>query len=292
MATFKRRIDTSLLPVDILSYTDADFYNVAKNFIGESATELLEIQSIRGPDSLLLIADVFGILNIKCTILNPLKEKICLKSDDDAYIVKPGIKSSMDYFCELIMKKQDESMKLSRKENRRYSHINSSINSDLTITNITKSYQQQLSSSSIATVIQSPSNMCVNENYHRNFIVKSINHWCQNYSFKIPLIEGVDYHLLISSTNDMNFTARIKCGCNSKITLVKIRKNFQLSNFYKHLLSISCTTIKKSNKTVTLNNNLANNIELNVSDDGILCEIADHIKRRASCDIAKRKRIH
>ncbi|CAF4833561.1 unnamed protein product, partial [Rotaria sp. Silwood2] len=108
MTTFKRHTNTSLLPDDIFSYTDTQFYDIVKRIVGESAAELLEIQSIRSPDSLLQIPDVFAILNIKCAALNSLKEKICLKSDDDLYIVKPGIKSLMNYFCELIIKKQDE----------------------------------------------------------------------------------------------------------------------------------------------------------------------------------------
>jgi hypothetical protein len=49
MPISKRYINTSLLPDDILSYTDTDFYNVAKQIVGASATELLEIQSVRSP---------------------------------------------------------------------------------------------------------------------------------------------------------------------------------------------------------------------------------------------------
>ena len=115
MTTFKRCINTSLLPDDIFSYTDTKFYDVVKRIVGESAADLLEIQSIRSTDLLLQIPDVFAILNIKCSALNSLKEKICLRTDDDLYIVKPGIKSLVNYFYELIIKKQDENIKLFRK---------------------------------------------------------------------------------------------------------------------------------------------------------------------------------
>ncbi|CAF5008193.1 unnamed protein product, partial [Rotaria socialis] len=156
MTTFKRRINTSLLPDDFLSYTDAKFYNVAKHFIGESASELLEIQSIRSPDSLILISDVFAILDIKCAALNSLKEKLCLKSDDDIYIVKPGIKSSMNYFCELIIQKKDEDIKLSRKQNKRYTSVVLAINTDSSITTEpSSSRQQQLLPSNTTNIVQS-----------------------------------------------------------------------------------------------------------------------------------------
>ncbi|CAF4351030.1 unnamed protein product [Rotaria sp. Silwood2] len=57
MAKSKRYINTSLLPDDILSYTDTEFYNVAKRIVGDNAAQLLEIQSIRSPDSFLFMPD-------------------------------------------------------------------------------------------------------------------------------------------------------------------------------------------------------------------------------------------
>ncbi|CAF3804949.1 unnamed protein product [Rotaria sordida] len=211
MTTFKRHINTSLLPNDIFSYTNAQFYDIVKRIVGESAAELLEIQSIRSPDSLLLIPNVFAILNIKCMALNSLKEKICLKSDNDLYIVKSGIKSLMNYFCELVIKKQDEDMKLLRKKKKLYNSTISSNNADSSDMNETSSdQQQQMSSSTAAKIVRSTSTVPVNENYHRNFILKSITNWCQRHSSKVSLSEGVDYHLFLTRSSDTNFTAKIK----------------------------------------------------------------------------------
>src|ERR1700730_18947370 len=100
MATSKRRINTSMLPSDILSYTDTEFYDVAKQIVGENATELLKIQEIRSAHSLMLIPDVFAILDINCAELEPLKDSICLKSNANEYVVRPGIKSSIEFFRE------------------------------------------------------------------------------------------------------------------------------------------------------------------------------------------------
>lgn len=270
MATFRRHINTSLLPDDIFSYTDTQFYEVVKRIVVEGAAELLEIQSIRSPDSLLQIPDVFAILDIKCAALNSLKEKICLKSDDDLYLVKPGIKSLMNYFYELIIKKQDENIKSLEKKRRLHNSITSSNNVDLSDTNGTSTDQQpQQSSSSTATkIVQSSSTAAVNENYHRNFILKSIENWCERYfSSRISLSEGTDYHLYLTPSSERNFTAKIKCNCGSKISLVKVRKNFQLSNFYKHLVSITCTTIKNSKKKSVSNKNASKKTATNVNKD-------------------------
>ena len=57
MTTFKRHTSTSLLPDDIFSYTDAQFYDIVKRIVDESAAELLKIQSVRSPNSLLQIRD-------------------------------------------------------------------------------------------------------------------------------------------------------------------------------------------------------------------------------------------
>lgn len=263
MATCKRHINTSLLPNDILSYTDTQFYNVAKQIIGDDAVELLEIQGIRSPDSFVLIPDVFAILDIKCAALNSIREKLCLKSDDGKYVVKPGIKSLMNCFCELIIKKKDEDMKNSNKQKR--------LTSLLHPTNgVLFNQQQQLSSTNSTKLVSPSSAMPIDENFHRNFMINSINNWCQKYYSELFLMEGIDYHLFLTLSDDGSFTAKIKCGCGSKIRLVKAGKKFQLSNFYKHLISLLCTTIKNSRRRVrTSNKTDENEVELSNHDIAI-----------------------
>jgi hypothetical protein len=227
---------------------------------------VLEIQSVRGPDSFLFIPDVFAILNIKCAALNPLKESLCLKTNDDKYIVKPGIKSTMIYFRELIISKQAEVMKILRYQNELSPSVIPSLTTTLsTINGNSSSQQQQSPLSSTIDLVQPSTAMPVDENYHRNFMINSINNWCEKYCSKISLIEGTDYHIILTSLNDVNITARIKCGCGTKVGLVRFRKNFQISNFYKHLVSMACNIISKSKKRITANNNNEN--QNNLSDD-------------------------
>ncbi|CAF4170949.1 unnamed protein product [Rotaria sp. Silwood2] len=288
MAALKRRINTSLLPNDVLSYTDTQFYNVAKQIVGENAVELLEIQGVRSPDSLVLIPDVFAILDIKCAALNSLKEKLCLKSDDDTYVVKPGIKSLMNYFCELIIKKKEEYVRISSKQRGSTSTVFCITPSSFVTNGIPSTQQQQLSSSTVTTIVQPSSTMPMDENYHRNFIVNSINNWCQKYPSKLSLTEGVDYHLFLTLSDDRSFTAKIKCGCGSKIGLVKLGKKFQMSNFYKHLASLLCTTIAHSKGVTTSNQKDTNQIDLN--DDDVATRQTSARIRSESSNVAKKRR--
>ncbi|CAF1448558.1 unnamed protein product [Rotaria sordida] len=252
MNSFKRRINTSVLPSDILSYNDKQFYNVVKRFVCDDAGDLLEFQGIRNADSLILIPDVFAILNINCAALQPLKEKLCLKSDDDIYLIKPGIKSLMNYFCELIIKKQDEELKLL---NRQQSSSTASVSNIITISstsNVNPMSQQQLTPNTLTSAAVSSHTTSLNEKYHRNFIINSIHKWCTKHSANLSLTEGDNYHLTVILT-DINETAKIKCGCGSIVSLVKIRKHFQLSNFYKHLMLSSCSIIHKESSTTVTN---------------------------------------
>ncbi|CAF2734083.1 unnamed protein product [Rotaria sp. Silwood2] len=260
MTSFKRRINTSVLPDDILSYNDTQFYNVVKRFVCDDAANLLEFQAIRNTDSLVLIHDVFAILNINCATLQPLKEKICLKSDDDIYFVKPGIKSLMNYFCELIIKKQDEELKLLNKRQFSSTTSVSNIVTMSSITNVSPMSQQQLTSTTPMSAAVLSHTTSLNEKYHRNFIINSIHKWCTKYFSNLSLTEGDNYHLIVIFT-DTNEIAKIKCGCGSRVSLVKIRKNFQLSNFYKHLMSSSCSIMHKESSTTVTN-------EININENG------------------------
>ncbi|CAF3897682.1 unnamed protein product, partial [Rotaria sp. Silwood1] len=153
----------------------------------------------------------------------------------------------MNYFRELIIKKQGEVVKILRNQNKPSISVVSSITTNSSVMNSISSTQQQQSHLSTATTVVQPSpSMPIDEKYHRNFIINSINNWCERYSSKLFLIEGVDYKLILTSSHDTIISAKVKCGCGSKTTLVKTRKNFQISNFYKHLVSIMCTTISNN----------------------------------------------
>jgi len=157
----------------------------------------------------------------------------------------------MNFFYDLIMKKQAEELKPSSKRKAVSTSLVSTITTTSSTTNTTPLHQQQqLSSVNPTSTVIAPHTSRLDENYHRNFIINSVDSWGKKYSSNLSLVEGVNYQLILTVSNT-NETARIKCSCGRKVSLVKIRKNFQMSNFYKHLVSASCSTINQK-QTVTV----------------------------------------
>jgi hypothetical protein len=84
------------------SYTDEVFYNFVKDFVGVIEGEILEIQRIKNVRILLQIPDVFSFFQINNKDILNLKERACFIADDSSYIVRPGIRSNIEQFIELL----------------------------------------------------------------------------------------------------------------------------------------------------------------------------------------------
>lgn len=95
-------IQTSPFPDDFLSYSGNKFYQFVKNFLGEIEADILEVQSIKNVRVMLRITDVFSFFDINCEETLELKTKACFVTDEMNYLVRPGIRSNMEYFIELL----------------------------------------------------------------------------------------------------------------------------------------------------------------------------------------------
>ena len=89
----------------------------------------------------------------------------------------------------------------------------------------------------------------VNKLNHHGFIIRMLNKWFDKNRrvMNIPngkLIENEDFQLLFIF-NGSSEEACISCSCGVKVQLTKLRQNFQLGNYYKHLKSKSCIMMKK-----------------------------------------------
>lgn len=107
-------VDTSVLPDNVLSLVDNDFYQMVEIIAGPAEAKLLEVQGIRGVYSFLNTEDVFDILTLKCSTLINIKKLICLEIDDDdvnTAIIKPGCRSNIRYLHQLLSQRHDEHMK-------------------------------------------------------------------------------------------------------------------------------------------------------------------------------------
>jgi hypothetical protein len=113
-------VDTSVLPIDVLSLYDDSFYRIVEQIAGLGEAKLLEVQGIRGVYSFLNTPDVFEILSIPCAALKNIKKLVCLEADDKTYTVKPGCRSSIRYLYQLLHQKHEERLKEITSKSRRY----------------------------------------------------------------------------------------------------------------------------------------------------------------------------
>ena len=90
-------IDTSVLPSNVLNLRDDEFYSVIDELTGAEEAELMKIQSIRSVHSFLRIENVFDVLSFDSTEINSIKKGTCFLLDDHSYLIKPGIKASIQY---------------------------------------------------------------------------------------------------------------------------------------------------------------------------------------------------
>ncbi len=91
------------------SYTGEIFYDFVKEFVGVIEGEILEIQRIKNVRILLQIPDVFLFFKINNKDILNLKERACFIDDDSSYTVRPGIRSNIEQFIELL-KDHDKSI--------------------------------------------------------------------------------------------------------------------------------------------------------------------------------------
>jgi len=96
--------EQDLLPFldELPSYTNETFYNFVKDFVGVIEGEMLEIQRIKNVRILLQIPDVFSFFRINNKDVLNLKERACFIADDSSYNLRPGIRSNMEQFIELL----------------------------------------------------------------------------------------------------------------------------------------------------------------------------------------------
>ncbi|CAF3360582.1 unnamed protein product [Rotaria socialis] len=114
MAIKNLLFDTTILPTEVLSFYDDKFFNMVERVAGSAEAKLLAAQGIRSLYSFLNTEDVFEILSISCSALNDIKGLVCLKADDDTYIVKLGCRASIQYLYQLLKQKHEEILKVNR----------------------------------------------------------------------------------------------------------------------------------------------------------------------------------
>ena len=121
--------DTSILPDDVLSFYDDEFYQIVDKISGPAEAKLLEVQGIRSVYSLLNTEDVFDILSISCAALKGIRKQVCLEADDNTFTVKPGCRSNILFLSQLLRQKHEEHLKKATVKSKRNKQSRSQRNS-------------------------------------------------------------------------------------------------------------------------------------------------------------------
>ena len=112
-------VNTSVLPLDVLSFYDEQFYHLVETIAGAPEASLLEVQGIRIVYSFLNTEDVFEILFVPCVASRNVRQLICLEKVDGTLTVKPGCRSSILYLSQLLRRKHEEQMKETGRHSQR-----------------------------------------------------------------------------------------------------------------------------------------------------------------------------
>lgn len=195
-------LDTSRLPRDVLMYNNKRFFDFIESFCGKDEADLLAIQAIRSVDSFLSVEDIYSIFTIDSEDVIEIQTRCAFKNRNGTFIVKPGIKSSLNYALSLLKEMKKETMKKKKNYLTSSSLIvsNASINADDISTDDS---------------IINPSVSKKTEVAHKEHIIKSIEQWySQNQreinALKINIVYDNDYQLKFSPSLEK---AEIMCSC-------------------------------------------------------------------------------
>ncbi|CAF3347145.1 unnamed protein product [Rotaria sp. Silwood2] len=136
-------IDTSVLPSDIFTRVDNDFYSIVKVLAGDSVFNILRIQLINSARKLLCSPDVFAFFQLESEETDKIKAESCFKSKTGQYVVKPGIQTSLLYLIKLLKQKFKEESALNENNETRDKYIsNEFIDKHPLLKSLIKWYQQ------------------------------------------------------------------------------------------------------------------------------------------------------
>lgn len=210
----RMNVDTSILPDNVLSYIDKQFYDLVQELTSPNEAKILKIQLINSINSFVLTKNLLEFINFDNADVQELKDQICFKLSNNTFVIKPGVTSNLQYLTNLFNKKIDENQKLVKKRKR----VSSETPTDEVLT------EEQLK----LTIVQSIQSWC-NEN--QEILGLGEFYFRENDHYTITLIDTEK--------------AFITCKCNEKIRLAKFRGKFQLSNYYRHCKSTSCSMLNQ-----------------------------------------------
>ncbi|CAF1489022.1 unnamed protein product [Rotaria sp. Silwood1] len=217
MAINKTNIDTNVLPPDVLSLMDNQFYDFIRELTSSNEAEILKLQHINNVNAFLLTKNPLELLELNSSDVQDIRKRICFELENKTFVVKPGIKSNLQYLHDLFCKRMDEHVKDIKKKTK-------------------------LSQATQESATEHPDDI-------KAFILRSIKRCCSDNQDILKLRDfqlQETEHFTLSLTDDGK--AFIICKCGEKINLYKFRGKFQLSNFYRHYKASSCSMLENLRK--------------------------------------------
>ena len=254
----KITVDTSILPKNIFSLHDQNFYDVVIQVTGsQGIVDLLKAQGINNISAFLLTPDVFEILAWDADELIDLHRRCSIELRNNIFMIRPGLKANVEYLRELFTKKNEEYAKELKHKQHQQQHkfFFPPISSDLpsTGTSTTDTSNNSNSFSSTTSNFSTPLTTTTSDD-PKQVIINTIEKWSienvelfSNHDF--VLTEGVHYDLIIQNTNDVF----IQCKCNEKLVVSRQKSKFLLSNYYRHLRDNQKCTLMKKLKNLKIN---------------------------------------
>ncbi len=93
---------------DVLLLSNDNFYNFVVQVCGKVEAELLQIQGITNPQSLVRSTNLFSILEVDCEEVDKLKQNVCFQSKNGNHIIRQGVKLNLDNLYDALKEKQDK----------------------------------------------------------------------------------------------------------------------------------------------------------------------------------------
>ena len=237
-ASIHMAANSSSLPDGFFSYSEITFYDFVKNFVGDIEAEILQMQCIKNARTLLRINDVFSFFRINSKEIFDLKQRACFINDDMSHIVRPGVRSNMEYFLELVRNYHP----LSVSNERPSSSVPTTSKSE-------RKFDAQMSNSTNVFINTNNEYSC--KSFLRVFIdnaVNNMNRSSNNYQYD-PLVEKFASALYILGGNNayefirMNLPGSLPSNSTLKIFNRNINQSlneceFRFDSLKKHLSSI------------------------------------------------------
>ncbi len=217
--------------------------------------------SVKTTYSFLLIENPLDIFNedVEDEELDKLKDQLCFKLKNDKYMIKPGVLAGFLSLKQALKDKLNQQKKSKTKRKKHESDSNA----------------PTVLSSVLSTQPATTSSLSIDD--HRSYVLRLIKKWClenqENLGLEsFDLEEGIDFIIYIHFEDidltiniyfkdidytlniyfDANSTIRgsIKCKCGKLISLSNNCEKVQISNYYKHLLSLGCSYMKQIKKKI------------------------------------------